>query len=89
LIVSTLNRTLRSLLLGKIAAEYVLRWLPRGTHDWSKFLLPSEVEALFAPHGMRVRDVTGIAYNPLRGAFTAAPHDLGINYLMSFTRRRG
>lgn len=86
LCVSTLNRTMKSLLMAKIGAEYVLRMLPRGTHDWRKFLLPHEVETLAAAHGLHVVDVCGMTYHPVHGRFALDAQDLGVNYLMTFIR---
>lgn len=87
LAVSTLNRTLKSLALAKIGAEYVLRLVPRGTHDWRKFLLPHEIEEITARHGLTLHDLCGITYRPLHGGFRLDKHALSINYAMTFTRR--
>lgn len=84
LFISTLNRTLKSLALAKIGAEYVLQMLPRGTHDWRKFLLPSEIEALASRHALQLHDLCGITYHPLQGSFALDAHDLSVNYLMVF-----
>jgi 2-polyprenyl-6-hydroxyphenyl methylase/3-demethylubiquinone-9 3-methyltransferase len=78
---STLNRTVRSYLLGIVGAEYVLRWLPRGTHTWSKFLKPSELAAAARHAGLAVTALDGISYDPL-GAGWRIGRDLGVNYLM-------
>ena len=80
LIVSTLNRTPRSFLNAIVGAEYLLRWLPRGTHDWRKFLKPSELARLLSRSGFVVRDLTGLAYDPLRRAFSLSQDDLATNY---------
>jgi 2-polyprenyl-6-hydroxyphenyl methylase/3-demethylubiquinone-9 3-methyltransferase len=79
LIVSTLNRTARSLLLAKIGAEYVLRVLPAGTHDWRKFVTPAELAAHARAAGLRVADTGGLSFHPLRG--WRAGRDLSVNYL--------
>jgi len=84
LFISTLNRTLRSLAIAKIGAEYILRALPRGTHDWRKFLMPHEVEEVAARHGLALKDACGMSYQPVRGTFALTPHDLSVNYLMVF-----
>ena len=78
--VATLNRTLRSLLFAKFAAEYLLRWLPRGTHQWSRFPCPREVEQLFRNAGMRVVAGTGVALNPLTRRFRLTPGE-AMNYM--------
>jgi len=77
---STLNRTLKSLALAKIGAEYVLRWLPPGTHDWKKFVRPSELAAGLRRHGVEITDLKGMSYDPI-GADWSLSRDLGVNYL--------
>jgi 2-polyprenyl-6-hydroxyphenyl methylase/3-demethylubiquinone-9 3-methyltransferase len=79
---STMNRTPKAWLLAIVGAEYVLRWLPRGTHDWKKFLKPSEVAEGLRSHHVIVRDLTGVVYNPLDDSFRLAPRDLQVNYLL-------
>jgi len=83
LILSTLNRTAKSFALGIVAAEYILRWLPAGTHDWKKFMKPSEVARLLEKNGMRVTDVRGLVYNPFSRAFSLSKGDLDVNYLLT------
>lgn len=83
LIMSTLNRTLKSYAMAIVGAEYVLRWLPRGTHDWNKFIRPSEMAAALEDTGLRITDSTGITYHPLHQKFALDPQDLAVNYLMS------
>ncbi|MFO1152502.1 MAG: bifunctional 2-polyprenyl-6-hydroxyphenol methylase/3-demethylubiquinol 3-O-methyltransferase UbiG [Rhodospirillales bacterium] len=80
LIVATLNRTLKSLALAKIGAEYVLRWLPIGTHDWRKFVKPSELAALFRRNRLALRDLAGFEYDVLNGTWTLS-RDLAVNYV--------
>lgn len=82
LVFATMNRTPKAYLMAIIGAEYVLRWLPRGTHDWKKFLKPSEVAEGLRPHGVIVRDLTGVVYNPLDGSFRLVPRDVQVNYLL-------
>jgi len=79
---ATLNRTLKSLALGKIAAEYVLGWVPPGTHDWRKFVRPSEFASLLRRAGLKASDFTGIRFRPLEGDWTHTS-DLGINYMLA------
>src|SRR3569623_22512 len=62
---ATINRTLRALALAKFGAEYVLRWLPRGTHDWNKFLTPDELKSLITRNGLRIVEDTGVVFLPL------------------------
>ena len=82
LFLSTLNRTPRSFLSAKVGAEYLLRWLPVGTHDWRKFITPVELGTLLRDAGLRVTDVAGLVPDPLRGGWRTA-RDLGVNYLMA------
>lgn len=85
LVLATLNRTPQSYLLAILGAEYLLRWLPRGTHEWRKFVRPSELAAALRRHGADVEDLTGVVYNPL-GASWRQSRDLGVNY-MAFAAR--
>jgi 2-polyprenyl-6-hydroxyphenyl methylase/3-demethylubiquinone-9 3-methyltransferase len=81
LIISTLSRTPKSFLLGIIAAEYILRWVPAGTHQWKKFIRPSELQRRLDEHGMTMHDLTGLAFNPARNEFELRTGDLDVNYL--------
>ena len=85
LIVATLNRTLKGLLLGKFAAEYVLRWVPAGTHDWRQFLKPDEIRLMLSQEPVAVTGPFGLALNPLTGRWSES-EDVGINYMMIATR---
>ena len=80
LFVSTLNRTARSFAVAKLGAEYVLRLLPAGTHDWRKFVTPAELAAGMRAAGLRLDDITGMVPNVLRGGWRAS-RDTGMNYL--------
>ncbi len=79
---ATLNRTPKSFALAIVGAEYILRWLPRGTHDWRRFLRPSELVAYLRAAGLETRELTGVTYNPLTGAWRLAPGDLDVNYMV-------
>ena len=81
LFLSTLNRTPQSFLAAKVGAEYLLRWLPVGTHDWRRFITPAELGAMLRRTGLRVADVTGLAANPLTGRWTTS-RGLSVNYLL-------
>ncbi|HXQ52983.1 MAG TPA: bifunctional 2-polyprenyl-6-hydroxyphenol methylase/3-demethylubiquinol 3-O-methyltransferase UbiG [Stellaceae bacterium] len=81
LIVSTLNRTAKSFALAIVGAEYLLRWIPRGTHRWDRFLRPAEVAAMLRPHGMTLRGIEGLVYQPWRNAWGLGP-DVAVNYLL-------
>ncbi len=81
LVSATINRTTRALAFAKFGAEYVLRWLPRGTHDWNKFLTPDELKALISRNGLRVIDETGVVFHPLADEWRKS-RDMGINYML-------
>jgi 2-polyprenyl-6-hydroxyphenyl methylase/3-demethylubiquinone-9 3-methyltransferase len=83
LFVSTLNRTIRSMLTAKIGAEYVARLLPVGTHSWQQFITPKELSAMAAAAGLRSFASAGMSYNPIRRQW-AESRDLSINYIMAF-----
>lgn len=85
-VVATLNRTLKSLALAKIGAEYLLRWLPAGTHDWRKFVRPSELCGKLRRHGVDVLDRKGIEYNPFADRWTLT-NDLAVNYMVVGVKR--
>lgn len=86
LLLSTLNRTSKSWLLAIVGAEWVLRWLPRGTHDWKRFLKPSEVGGLLRPLGFEVTQITGLVFNPLKQSWSLSAQDLDVNYLLAASR---
>ena len=77
---STLNRTAKSLALGKIAAEYVLRWVPAGTHEWRKFVKPSELARHIRDGGMTLTALSGLSLDPLKNEWKLG-NDLAVNYL--------
>lgn len=85
LFVSTLNRTARSFLGAKIGAEYLLRWLPVGTHDWQRFVTPAELMAILHRSGLALFDITGHAPDILRGRWQLS-RDLSVNYLAAARR---
>ena len=86
LVISTLNRTAKSFALAILGAEYLLRWLEPGTHDWRRFLKPSEVAAAVRPHGLALADAVGVVYSPLSDKWRLAASDLDVNYMMCFER---
>lgn len=86
LALATLNRTPKSFALAIVGAEYLLRWLPRGTHDWHKFLKPSEIAAVLRAEGLELAEVTGVVYNPLNDSWRLAPRDLEVNYMLFATK---
>jgi 2-polyprenyl-6-hydroxyphenyl methylase/3-demethylubiquinone-9 3-methyltransferase len=81
MIVATLNRTLKSLALAKIGAEYVLRWLPAGTHDWNRFVKPAELRRLLEDAGLTVTRLQGVAFDPLRWDWQLST-DTDVNYML-------
>jgi 2-polyprenyl-6-hydroxyphenyl methylase/3-demethylubiquinone-9 3-methyltransferase len=85
MIVATLNRTLKALAFAKIGAEYVLGWLPRGAHDWNKFLKPEELRAMLDGEPVAVRGPFGVAYDPLADRWSQSS-DVSINYMMTVVR---
>ena len=86
LFVATINRTLASWIAAIVGAEYVLRWLPRGTHRWADFRKPEEIEALMARDGLHVQRRTGVAVNPLTRRFSLTRHT-PVNYMVMGARR--
>ena len=83
LVLATLNRTAKAFALAIVGAEYVLGWLPRGTHDWRRFVKPSEAARGLRGAGLVVEAMTGVAYDPLRRSWRLAPRDLDVNYMMA------
>jgi 2-polyprenyl-6-hydroxyphenyl methylase / 3-demethylubiquinone-9 3-methyltransferase len=81
LFLSTLNRTTRSFLLAKVGAEYILRWLPTGTHDWHAFIMPRELAAGLRRTGLRIADIAGLVLNPLSGRWQTS-RDTSVNYIV-------
>ncbi len=85
MVIATINRTLHSLILAKVCAEYILRWLPIGTHDWWRFVRPSELAAGLRRGGLTVLTVKGMSYAPFTGAWHLS-NDSNVNYFMVATR---
>ncbi|WP_447553012.1 bifunctional 2-polyprenyl-6-hydroxyphenol methylase/3-demethylubiquinol 3-O-methyltransferase UbiG [Vreelandella sp. EE22] len=79
---STINRTPKSYAFAIVGAEYVLNLLPRGTHDYSKFIRPSEMATWARQAGLEVREQTGLTYNPLTRRYKLVAHDVSVNYMM-------
>jgi len=85
---STINRTPKSFLFAIVGAEYVLRLLPAGTHEYQKFIRPSELDRWARDAGLSLGDSIGMHYNPLNGDYSLGP-GLDVNYLMHFRRPAG
>jgi len=79
---STINRNPKSYLFAIIGAEYVLRMLPRGTHDYAKFIRPSELDAWCRTASLQSEEIIGITYNPVTATYRLDPGDVGVNYIM-------
>ncbi|KAK3005974.1 hypothetical protein RJ639_017044, partial [Escallonia herrerae] len=79
-IISTINRSMRSYAAAIVAAEYILHWLPRGTHQWSSFLTPEELVLILQRASISVQEMAGFVYNPLTGRWSLSD-DVGVNYI--------
>jgi 2-polyprenyl-6-hydroxyphenyl methylase / 3-demethylubiquinone-9 3-methyltransferase len=86
LVIATINRTLRAYALAIVAAEYVLGWLPRGTHQWEKFVTPEELSDAVEDADLDVADIRGAVYNPLTDQWTLS-RDTAVNYMLCAGRR--
>jgi 2-polyprenyl-6-hydroxyphenyl methylase/3-demethylubiquinone-9 3-methyltransferase len=81
LFVATLNRTMKSFALAIVGAEYILRWLPRGTHQWDKFVTPNELDIAIARSGLQLTDQTGVIYNLFADRWQLST-DMDVNYMV-------
>jgi 2-polyprenyl-6-hydroxyphenyl methylase/3-demethylubiquinone-9 3-methyltransferase len=81
LFTATINRTARAFALAIFGAEYVLNWLPKGTHTFSKFLTPEEIRAQLERNGIRILDTVGVVYNPLKDEWSRSS-DVAVNYMV-------
>ena len=79
---ATLNRTFTSYIKAIIGAEYILRWLPIGTHDWNKFLKPKEVEKMISNLNFSILETKGLAFNPFTQKWKRS-NDLSVNYIVT------
>jgi 2-polyprenyl-6-hydroxyphenyl methylase/3-demethylubiquinone-9 3-methyltransferase len=82
---STINRNPKAYMFAIIGAEYLLRMLPRGTHDYRKFIRPSELERWARSAGLELRELTGMTYNPLSAEYRLGD-DVDVNYLAWFSK---
>ena len=85
MILSTINRTLKSYALAIVGAEYVMRWLPTGTHQWDRFVTPDELSKAIGASGLSETDRRGIIFNPLRGSWSLDA-DTDVNFVMTASR---
>jgi 2-polyprenyl-6-hydroxyphenyl methylase/3-demethylubiquinone-9 3-methyltransferase len=88
MIASTINRTSRSFALAIVGAERVMRWLPRGTHDWRRFIAPDELDDLLRRAGLEPVDRKGFVFNPLAWSWRISDRDLSVNYVTASVRPR-
>jgi 2-polyprenyl-6-hydroxyphenyl methylase/3-demethylubiquinone-9 3-methyltransferase len=86
MVASTINRNPKSFLVAIVGAEHVLRWLPRGTHDWSKFITPTELDALLRGAGLAPVDAKGFVFDPLAWGWRLSDRDLSVNYVTASLR---
>ena len=84
LFVATINRNIKSYLLAKVAVEYILRWIPAGTHDWKKFFKPSEINFHANKYNLELQEEMGFSYNILNDEWKKNLTDLDVNYMMVF-----
>jgi len=87
MICSTLNRNPKSYAMAVFGAEVVMRWLPRGTHDWAKFITPDELYALLRGAGLDPVDRKGMVFNPVLWRWSLSDRDLSVNYVTASVRR--
>jgi 2-polyprenyl-6-hydroxyphenyl methylase / 3-demethylubiquinone-9 3-methyltransferase len=87
MICSTLNRNPKSYLMAIIGAEQVMRWLPKGTHDWNKFITPDELYDLIRRSGLDPVDRKGMVFNPLGWSWSLSARDLSVNYVTTSVKR--
>jgi len=85
MIVATLNRTAKAFALAKLGAEYILRWVPAGTHDWKRFLTPDELRGFLAGEPVEVDGPFGVAFDPLSGRWSRSD-DADVNYMITVSR---
>ncbi|HCM83485.1 MAG TPA: 3-demethylubiquinone-9 3-O-methyltransferase, partial [Rhodospirillaceae bacterium] len=89
IIFSTINRTVKSMLIAKIGAEYIANLVPHGTHDWHKFIQPAELAEYCEAAGLQVEDIIGLVINPLQagaGLFALSQNDVAVNYFLVASR---
>jgi 2-polyprenyl-6-hydroxyphenyl methylase/3-demethylubiquinone-9 3-methyltransferase len=87
MICSTLNRNPKSFLMAIVGAEHIMRWLPKGTHDWKKFITPDELYELIRKAGLQPVDRKGMVFNPVSWGWSLSPRDLTVNYVTASVKR--
>ena len=83
--VATLNRTLKSYIFAIIGAEYILRWLPIGTHEWNKFLTPEELTNFGQKNSLLAENIDGMVFNPISNRWKVS-QDCSVNYIIKFKK---
>ena len=83
--IATLNKTLKSYIFAIVGAEYILRWLPIGTHDWQKFIKPSELIGFAEHNSMKIKKIDGVVFNPLNNTWNI-DDDKSVNYIAIFKK---
>jgi len=81
MVCSTINRNPKSFAMAIVGAEYVMRWLPKGTHEWSKFITPDELYDLISQAGLTPVDRKGFVFNPVTWQWRLSDRDLSVNYV--------
>lgn len=86
ILMSTLNRTVKSFGAAIIGAEWIMRWLPRGTHEWSRFITPEELTRMMALAGLQAVDARGMVFNPISWEWRLSHEDMSVNYILAARR---
>lgn len=89
MVASTINRNPKSFMVAIVGAEHVMRWLPKGTHEWSKFITPDELADLIGRAGLEVVDRKGMVFNPFGWSWSISDKDLSVNYAMACVKPKG
>ncbi|KAB2885985.1 MAG: bifunctional 2-polyprenyl-6-hydroxyphenol methylase/3-demethylubiquinol 3-O-methyltransferase UbiG [Albidovulum sp.] len=87
IVASTINRNPKSFMMAIVGAEWVMRWLPKGTHDWAKFITPAELEGFLRGAALDPVDGKGFVFNPVAWTWTISDRDLSVNYVMAGMKR--
>jgi 2-polyprenyl-6-hydroxyphenyl methylase/3-demethylubiquinone-9 3-methyltransferase len=87
MVCSTINRNTKSFMAAIVGAEWVMRWLPKGTHDWAKFITPDELADLIRSAGLESVDKKGFVFNPISWQWSLSDRDLSVNYVTTSIRR--
>ena len=83
--VATINKTLKSYIFAIVGAEYILRWLPIGTHDWEKFVKPEELKKILMKYNMSLNKLDGMYFSVIKNEWSLST-DLSVNYIGKFTK---